>query len=290
MKNILKLLNQRPIAYYPIYRQIAGSTTAGILLSQLMYWFSKKDKFYKTDMEIREETLLTEKELKTAKSKLKKLSFIEITREGIPAKTYYQINWIEFERVLNFYTEPNKLDQKNQDSLDERDKLNGTNGTNCMEQKGQTITKNTTENTTNTKDNINKKTNKEISEKFSITSALQKSDIQQLLNDLKVKEDFLYELNNHRNLIDKPIKSEAMLRAVLKDIREALVKTKKSANEILTIMEEQGWKGINARWINNLEGRSKKKTTSKKSKGFDEERAKDAINGFLKMTEGGVIW
>jgi len=286
MKNILKLLNQKPIAYYPIYRQITGSTTAGILLSQLMYWFSKKDKFYKTDKEIREETLLTEKELKSAKSKLKKLSFIEITREGIPAKTYYQINWIEFERVLNFYAESNKLDQKDQNSLDERDKLNGTNRTNCTEQKGQTITKNTTKNIT---ENIN---NKKTSEKFSITSALEKSDIQQLLNELKVDESFLYELDNHRNLIDKPIKSEAMLRAVLKDIREASIKTKRSANEILTIMQEQGWKSVKAEWINNLEGRGKgKKATSKGfNKGFDVERANDAIRGFLEMTEGGEIW
>jgi hypothetical protein len=61
MSNTLKILNQKPIAYYPIYRQITGSTTAGILLSQLMYWFSVKDKFYKTDADIIEETMLTKR-------------------------------------------------------------------------------------------------------------------------------------------------------------------------------------------------------------------------------------
>ena len=132
MKNVLKILNQKPIAYYPVYRQITGSTTAGILLSQLMYWFSKKDKFYKTDTEIREETFLTEKELKNAKSKLKKLSFITISREGIPAKTYYQIDWKELEKALN-ETGPkghNSWDEKDQQGISERDEPVRTKGTN----------------------------------------------------------------------------------------------------------------------------------------------------------------
>jgi len=74
MKTILKELNQRPISYYPIYRKLTGSTTAGLLLSQLMYWFSKKEKFYKIDSEIMEETLLTKKELENAKKIIKNLT------------------------------------------------------------------------------------------------------------------------------------------------------------------------------------------------------------------------
>ena len=100
MINILKELNQRPIAYYPVYRKITGSTTAGILLSQLMYWFRNKDKIYKVDKELREETLLTEGELKNAKSILKRLPFLTISREGMPAKTFYQIDWDKFIEYL----------------------------------------------------------------------------------------------------------------------------------------------------------------------------------------------
>lgn len=98
--SILKELNQRPIAYYPLYTKLTGSTTAGILLSQLMYWFSKKDKIFKTDAEILEETMLTENELRGAKLKLKNVNFIKVTREGTPAKTFYKINWQEYERAL----------------------------------------------------------------------------------------------------------------------------------------------------------------------------------------------
>ena len=98
--SILKELNQRPIAYYPLYAKLTGSTTAGILLSQLMYWFSKKDKIFKTDAELLEETMLTVDELRGAKQKLKNVAFINVTREGTPAKTFYQINWQEYERAL----------------------------------------------------------------------------------------------------------------------------------------------------------------------------------------------
>lgn len=116
MKGILKLLNERPIAYYPIYKEITGSTTAGILLSQLMYWLAKKDKIHKTDNEIFRETLLTENELRAAKLKIKKLSFITVTREGIPAKTYYEIDWENYKTSLAELTNTDSLNSQNSDS------------------------------------------------------------------------------------------------------------------------------------------------------------------------------
>ena len=122
MKHILKRLNQRPIAYYPVYRQITGSTTAGILLSQLMYWFTKQDKIYKIDVEIMEETFLTAKELKTAKSKIKELDFVIVSREGLPAKTFYEIDWNKYQTCL---TDLAKLDCPK--------------GTNSTVRKGQTL-------------------------------------------------------------------------------------------------------------------------------------------------------
>ena len=100
MKNILKQLHQKPIAYYPIYRQITGTTTGGLLLSQLMYWFSKKDKIFKTDKEIMSETMLTKKEMENAKKSIKDLGFITVSREGVPAKTYYKIDWDAYVSVL----------------------------------------------------------------------------------------------------------------------------------------------------------------------------------------------
>jgi len=101
MTNILQALNQRPIAYYAIYRDITNSTTAAILLSKLMYWFNKNDQFYKTDKDILKETHLTVNELRGAKKILKKLSFIDISLKGVPAKTTYSIDWNKYKEALN---------------------------------------------------------------------------------------------------------------------------------------------------------------------------------------------
>jgi len=69
MKEVLLALNQQPIAVYPIYIDITGSMTAGVLLSQVMYWDSKMkgNEFYKNDAEFMQETRLTQSEFKTAK-------------------------------------------------------------------------------------------------------------------------------------------------------------------------------------------------------------------------------
>jgi len=153
MKNILQALNERPIAYYPAYRKITGSTTAAIYLSQVMYWFSKKDKFFKTDAEIMEETLLTRKEIENAKKLIKKLDFITITREGIPAKTYYEIDWNKFAECLNNLEK--ECENDGETSNHEKCSTVSPKGGNCTPQKDETIivkslTKTTTEITTET--------------------------------------------------------------------------------------------------------------------------------------------
>lgn len=148
MTEILKQFNQKPIAYYPIYRKLTGSTTAGLLLSQLMYWFAKKDKFHKTDAEIMEETLLGKKELENAKKVIKKLPFIAVTREGVPAKTYYEIDWKKLEESLK------NLAKSGETSSPEAGKQDSTKGGNCAPRKGETNkgksfdTETTTETTT----------------------------------------------------------------------------------------------------------------------------------------------
>lgn len=100
MKSILKALNERPIGYYPIYHRLTGSIHGAVLLSQLMYWLSKKDKIYKTNADIQSEIGFSERELKTAKNALKNIDFIIMSKEGIPAKTYYMIDWDGYEKAL----------------------------------------------------------------------------------------------------------------------------------------------------------------------------------------------
>jgi len=94
MKEVLIALNQQPIAVYPIYIDITGSMTAGVLLSQVMYWDSKMkgNEFYKNDAEFMQETRLTQSEFKTAKKIIGDLPFITIQRKGVPCRTWYSVN------------------------------------------------------------------------------------------------------------------------------------------------------------------------------------------------------
>jgi len=143
IKELLLGLNQRPIAYYPIYRKITGSTTAGILLSQIMYWSSTMngEKFYKTDQEFMDETLLTEKEYRLAKNKIKSLPFIKIVLEGIPAKSYYYVDYDLYVSSLSDSPKGrNLISRKGGTVMAERAELDKPKGRNIY-------TENTTENT-----------------------------------------------------------------------------------------------------------------------------------------------
>ncbi len=138
MKNVLIQFNQKPIAVYPIYIKITGSVNAGLLLSQIMYWYSavKGRTFYKSDAEIMEETMLSVNELRHAKARLKQISFIKITLHGVPAKTHYTID----DKLL--------FSEINQCSLVESTKLDKSKPRNYNSGINETITENTTENTT----------------------------------------------------------------------------------------------------------------------------------------------
>jgi hypothetical protein len=138
MKEILIKLNQRPIAVYPIYIKITGSVTSGLLLSQIMYWYSAVNgrAFYKSDAEIMEETMLTANELRSAKLRLKSLSFMNMYLKGVPARTHYEID------ADLLFSEINKS------SLVKSTKLDKLNPLNSYSEINETITESTTENTT----------------------------------------------------------------------------------------------------------------------------------------------
>jgi hypothetical protein len=138
MKKLLINLNQRPIAVYPVYIKLTGSVNAGLLLSQIMYWYGAVNgrTFYKSDAEIMEETMLSINELRHAKARLKQMSFLKITLHGVPAKTHYTID----DKLL--------FSQINECSLVESTKLDKSKPRNYNSGINETNTENTTENTT----------------------------------------------------------------------------------------------------------------------------------------------
>lgn len=139
IKSILKAFSEKPIAYQPVYAKITGSITSGILLSQIVYWWGamKEQEFYKTDDEWCEELSMGFYELRGAKKKLQELKLITIRRAGVPAKTYYEL---DYDKLITLITR-----------LGKNPKLDCGKTTNKSEEKPQTITiytENTTENTT----------------------------------------------------------------------------------------------------------------------------------------------
>lgn len=93
MTQALRLLHQRPIAYYPAYAQLLGSVTSGVYLSQVMYWWAAAgDDFYKTDAEMIQETYLSAGEIRTAKKQIKAMGCVAIKAKGVPPVTHYTVN------------------------------------------------------------------------------------------------------------------------------------------------------------------------------------------------------
>jgi hypothetical protein len=94
IKNILLALNENPIVIYPAYFRITGDYTTAAALAQVLYWHKKMGrKFYKTDADFGNELSLTPKQFVRVKENLKSYDFLTITREQIPAKTFYHVDY-----------------------------------------------------------------------------------------------------------------------------------------------------------------------------------------------------
>jgi len=91
LEAVFEAFNDKPIVFHSVYAEITGSITAGLLLSQVVYWDSvMKREFYKKDKEFCKELGMSIDEFKGAKKKIVK--FVNITIKGIPPTTYYRLN------------------------------------------------------------------------------------------------------------------------------------------------------------------------------------------------------
>lgn len=94
IKNLLLSINDKPIVIYPAYFRITGDYTTAAALAQVLYWHKKMGrKFYKTDADFCSELALTPKQFVRVKENLKSYDFLIITREQIPAKTFYHVDY-----------------------------------------------------------------------------------------------------------------------------------------------------------------------------------------------------
>lgn len=137
-KILLDVLSERPVAYLPILASIAGSATAGLFLSQLLYWRGKgirKDWIFKTIDETFAETHLNRSEQDRAIKIWSGLGVLEKIRRGIPPKRNFKIN---FDRLLEVIA---KHSGKSLDSLKSATQFAEQDDT--ISQTGQNITEST---------------------------------------------------------------------------------------------------------------------------------------------------
>lgn len=98
------MLFDRPVAYHPAIARAVGSVTAGVLMSQLLYWTPRTqdaDKwFWKTREQIAAETALTRTEQENARKMLVKAGVLEEKRAGVPARIHFRINLKRLKELL----------------------------------------------------------------------------------------------------------------------------------------------------------------------------------------------
>ena len=144
-KIIANILGTKPIAYNPDLARLLGSAKAGILISQLLYWWEKgknKNWIYKTIKEMEKETALSRSEQDTAIRKCKEIGILEVKVKSIPATRHFKINIDKLTELLK-----SRLQESYKQDCDKLP--------NSVAKKQQSITDNTTKN--NSEENYSNK-------------------------------------------------------------------------------------------------------------------------------------
>ena len=104
---LLELLADKPIAFVPSLARLVKSATAGLFMSQLLYWWGSGAKpgwIYKTIAEFQKETCLSRSEQATAIKKWKALGVLEVKLMSIPPKRHFKIHYEKLVELLRVNT------------------------------------------------------------------------------------------------------------------------------------------------------------------------------------------
>ena len=101
MSQFLQLVD-RPIAFQRSFVRLGAGITGALFLSQIVYWQNRMEGqwFYKTQLDLEEETGLTRYEQEGARKKLVSCGVLEESKRGIPAKLYFHVNAERLEEIL----------------------------------------------------------------------------------------------------------------------------------------------------------------------------------------------
>jgi hypothetical protein len=169
--NIFVATQPKSVRYTAAYVPIVGSVNGALLLSQICYLAANMEdgdgtileKVYRTDEKLRQELGFSERELKTAKALVKEVDFVTVSREGAPAKTYYELDvdaWLETMKAAGAAMsggarkgqsdgpkEPNRLDQTGQSVGTKEPNKMGRKSPTSSDERAQLLYKNKNKNT-----------------------------------------------------------------------------------------------------------------------------------------------
>jgi hypothetical protein len=91
------IVGSEVVTLFPALGKIGGSLTAGIMLSQAVYWTEvdadSEGWFQRTEAQWQKATTMTISEQEGARAKLVAKGLLEIDRRGIPARLHYRLCW-----------------------------------------------------------------------------------------------------------------------------------------------------------------------------------------------------
>lgn len=106
MSVLSQILPGRMIPFSVTLGRACGGITEAILVMQIAYWQDRKadpaqDGFVQlSDRQLTEELLMTPRQLRRLRAKLSSLEIIEHRRRGVPARTWYRLDYESLERIL----------------------------------------------------------------------------------------------------------------------------------------------------------------------------------------------
>ncbi|MBK6744547.1 MAG: hypothetical protein IPG66_16920 [Hydrogenophilales bacterium] len=107
LQDATALLGQRCVAFHPKLVHLTGRVTAGLMLSQALYWTriladqpTRQGWFWKTRDDWRNETGLTRREQDSARRALKSLGLWQERLVGMPARVWYRVDLDTLGRFL----------------------------------------------------------------------------------------------------------------------------------------------------------------------------------------------
>jgi hypothetical protein len=93
-RTLLQAFSDAPIVIHRVHLTLTGDYATAAALAQILYWHKKMQrKFYKTDADFMSELLLTPDKWRLVKTKLKALPFLLFTREGVPCRTFIDVDY-----------------------------------------------------------------------------------------------------------------------------------------------------------------------------------------------------